>query len=84
MAAIIRHSTVVPDVQDAVPHMSTPVAEVDGVKLYAPKFSPEIVTVEPPVLAAFPGVYALATGAATKAPVHSLCRECLPCGQGHR
>ena len=67
MAAIIRHSTVVPDVQDAVPHMSTPVAKSDGVKLYAPKFSPEIVTVEPPDLAAFSGVYALATGAAPKA-----------------
>ena len=67
MAAITRHSTVVPDVQDAVPHMSTPVAEVDAVKLYAPKFSPEIVTVEPPDLAAFSGVYALATGAAPKA-----------------
>ena len=66
VGALIWHSTVVPDVQDAVPHISTPVADAEGVGLEAPKFRPEIVTVVPPVFAAFAGACALATGAASK------------------
>ena len=73
-AAPIRHSKVVPDIQDAVLH-ATPVVESDGVELYAPKLSPETVTMEPPVEAAFNGACALATGAATKRPQLAHCVE---------
>jgi hypothetical protein len=63
--------------------MSTPVATVDAVKLYAPKFRPEIVTLLPPDFTAFSGVYARATGAADGSHQPHCLRECLPCGPSH-
>jgi hypothetical protein len=54
---------VVADDQLTVLHRSTPFTDALAVKLYAPKFSPEIVTVDPPDVAPFSTWYALATGA---------------------
>jgi hypothetical protein len=49
--ATIRHCSVVADNHDAVEHRSTPIAEAVAVKLYEPKLSPLIVTVDPPLSA---------------------------------
>ena len=65
--ALGEHATVVPDVHDAVPHRMSPECVAVGVKLYAPKFSPLIVTVPDPERIVFFGAGALNTGAA---PVH--------------
>jgi hypothetical protein len=47
--ATIEHCTVVCDDHDTVEHKSTPSAEALAVKLYEPKLSPLIVTVDPPL-----------------------------------
>ena len=65
--ALGEHATVVPDVHDAVPQRMSPEWVAVGVKLYAPKFSPLIVTVPDPERIVFFGAGALNTGAA---PVH--------------
>jgi hypothetical protein len=75
--AIIKHCSVVADDHDAVEHRSTPVAEAVAVKLYEPKLSPLIVTVDPPLSAPLLRTSSskdvLATGAAeTKPPPPSL------------
>ena len=54
------HAEVVGDVHDVVPQSSAPVADIDDVKATEPKFSPVIVTMEPPDFAPFTGAYALA------------------------
>ena len=56
-------ATVVPDVQAVVPHSAVPTASAVGVRLYAPKFSPEIVTVPPAELGALIGTPADMVGA---------------------
>ena len=49
------HATAVPDVHDVVLHaFDASTAAALGVKLYAPKFSPEIVTAAPLLVTAFP------------------------------
>ena len=53
------HAEVVGDVHDVVPQLSTPVADIDDVKATKPKFSPVIVTMEPPDFARFTGGNAL-------------------------
>ena len=64
-AALTLHPSAVPDTQDVVAHVSTPVTDADGVQLVEQKFRPEIVTTAPPAGTPLPGVYALATGAAS-------------------
>jgi hypothetical protein len=62
VGATSRHATVVADDQEAVEHRSMPFAAVVAVKLYEPKFSPVIVTDEPPDVAPFKPLSALTTG----------------------
>ena len=57
-----RHLTVVAEDQEAVEHRSMPLAAAVAVKLYGPKFSPVIVTDEPPDVAPFLPPRALTTG----------------------
>ena len=71
LAAGSMQATVVPDVHDAVLHGSIPLAEVEGEKLYAPKLSPAIVTVAPPVCAALRSASELTTGASKLHPAVS-------------
>jgi hypothetical protein len=56
-------ATVVPDVHAVVPQSAVPTASAVGVKLYAPKLSPEIVTDLPAVLGALIGIPPLTAGA---------------------
>jgi hypothetical protein len=56
-------ATVVPDVHAVVPQSAVPTASAVGVKLYAPKLSPEIVTDPPAVLGALIGIPPLTAGA---------------------
>jgi hypothetical protein len=49
--ATIEHCSVVCEDHDTVEHKSTPSAEALAVKLYEPKLSPLIVTVDPPLSA---------------------------------
>ena len=53
VAATSRHATVVAEDQEVVEHRSMPLAAAVAVKLYGPKFSPVIVTDEPPDVAPF-------------------------------
>ena len=62
VGATSRHATVVAEDQEAVEHRSIPFAAVVAVKLYEPKFSPVIVTDEPPDVAPFKPASALTTG----------------------
>jgi hypothetical protein len=70
--ATIEHCTVVCDDHDTVEHKSTPSAEALAVKLYEPKLSPLIVTVDPPLsgppLATSSSKDVLTTGAAITNP----------------
>jgi hypothetical protein len=70
-AAPIRHCTVVPDDQDVVSHGASLTAFAVGEKLYAPKLSPAIVTVAPPVCAALRSASELTTGASKLHPAVS-------------
>jgi hypothetical protein len=56
-------ATVVPDVHAVVAQSAVPTASAVGVKLYAPKLSPEIVTDPPPELGALSGIPPLTAGA---------------------
>ena len=62
VAGASRHATVVAEDQEVVEHRSIPLAAVVAVKLYEPKFSPVIVTDEPPDVAAFLPPTALTAG----------------------
>ena len=55
VGALSRHCTVVAEDQDVVPQSTSATACPVGVKPYTPKFSPEIVTVAPPDVAALTG-----------------------------
>ena len=59
-----RQATDVPDVHEAVPHKISPEWATVGVKLYAPKFNPLIVTDSSPEPIVFFGCKVLKTGAA--------------------
>ena len=52
VGALSRHCAVVAEDQDVVPQSTSATACPVGVKAYTPKFSPEIVTVAPPDVAA--------------------------------
>jgi hypothetical protein len=56
-------ATVVPDVHAVVAQSAVPTASAVGVKLYAPKLSPEIVTDPPAELGALYGIPPLTAGA---------------------
>ena len=62
VVAVSRHATVVAEDQEAVEHRSMLLAVAVAVKLYDPKFSPVIVTDEPPDVALFKPPNALTTG----------------------
>jgi len=55
VGALSRHCAVVAEDQDVVPQSTSTTACPVGVKPYTPKFSPEIVTVAPPDVAALTG-----------------------------
>ena len=57
------HCTVVADDHDDVLHSADPTNVAEGVKLYAPKLRPAIVTVPPPELAELDGAVPVSTGA---------------------
>ena len=62
VVAASRHATVVAEDQEVVEHRSMPLAAVVAVRLYDPKFSPVIVTDEPPDVAPFVPPIALTAG----------------------